>query len=163
VSSDCSLNIEKVTKEDYGSYSCRQYVNGQQQGTDARVYLYFLHVSPSSTQSEIRPGSSVTLFCQLDLFQVSCDTLVRTEGIQLIWVNQAGVNLQTDSRYQISFSSTPCNSSLTTTLLNEDHNKENQVKTSATYTVNDYSHQLYKYIDYKYTSNFHTTRYIISS
>ncbi len=40
--SDCSLNIKKVTKEDYGSYSCRQYVNGQQ-GTDSRVHLHFLH------------------------------------------------------------------------------------------------------------------------
>ncbi len=41
--SDCSLNIEKVTKEDRGSYSCRQYVNDVQQGTDARVYLHVLH------------------------------------------------------------------------------------------------------------------------
>ncbi|XP_048012850.1 flocculation protein FLO11-like [Megalobrama amblycephala] len=49
----------------------------------------------------------------------------------------------TDSRYQISFSSTHCISNLTTTLLNEDLNREwrcqvtqrNQLKTSATYTV----------------------------
>ncbi|KAI2647854.1 Contactin-3 [Labeo rohita] len=40
--SDCSLNI-KNTKEDYGSYSCIQYVNGQQQGTDAHVHLHVLH------------------------------------------------------------------------------------------------------------------------
>ncbi|KAF4103295.1 hypothetical protein G5714_016178 [Onychostoma macrolepis] len=120
---------------------CRQYVNGEQQGTDARVYLLFLHVSSSSTQ--ISPGSSVTLFCQLYYDRVSCDTLVRTEGVQLIWVNQAGVNLQTDSRYQISFSSGQCISTLTTTLLNEDHNREwrclvtqrNKLKTSVTYTV----------------------------
>ncbi|KAF4103296.1 hypothetical protein G5714_016179 [Onychostoma macrolepis] len=141
--SDCSLNIEKVTKEDNGSYSCRQYLNGKQQGNDALVNLLFLHVSSSSSQTEIRPGSSVTLFCQLYYDGVSCDTLVRTEGVQLIWVNQAGVNLQTDSRYQISFSSGQCISTLTTTLLNEDHNREwrclvtqrNEVKTSATYTV----------------------------
>ncbi len=42
VGSECSLNIKKVTKEDYGSYSCRRYVNGQQQGTDARVNLHVL-------------------------------------------------------------------------------------------------------------------------
>ncbi|XP_016357162.1 uncharacterized protein LOC107700137 [Sinocyclocheilus anshuiensis] len=138
--SGCSLKIKKATKEDYGFYSCRQYVN-EQQGTDAPVHLHFLHVSPSSTQ--IRNGSSVTLSCQLYIDGVSCDTLVRTEGVQLIWVNQAGVNLQTDSRYQISFSSGHCISTLTTTLLNEDHNSEwrcqvkqrNELKTSATYIV----------------------------
>ncbi len=41
--SDCSLNINEVTKEDYGFYTCRQYVNKQQQGTDAPVHLHFLH------------------------------------------------------------------------------------------------------------------------
>ncbi|XP_042584725.1 junctional adhesion molecule A-like isoform X5 [Cyprinus carpio] len=143
--SDCSLNIKKVTKEDYGSYSCRQYVNGQQQDPDARVYLHVLHVSSSSSQSEIRSGSSVTLFCQLyyDYYLVSCVSSVGSEGLEVIWVNQAGVNLQTDSRFQISFSSEQCLSSLTTTLLNEDHNREwrcqvkhrDQLKTSATYTV----------------------------
>ncbi|XP_052416701.1 uncharacterized protein LOC127961557, partial [Carassius gibelio] len=144
--SDCSLNIKKVTKEDRGHYSCRRYVNGQQHGDDAQVYLHVLHVSSSSSQSEIRSGRSLTLFCQLYYYyydRVSCDTLVRSEGLHLIWVNQAGVNLQTDSRFQISFSSEQCLISLTTTLLNEDHNREwrcqlkhrDQLKTSATYTV----------------------------
>ncbi len=84
----------------------------------------------------------MTLFCQLYYDLVSCDTLVRSEGVQLIWVNQTGVNLQTDSRYQISFSSRQCISTLTTTLLNEDHNREwrclvtqRKVKTSVKYTV----------------------------
>ncbi len=84
----------------------------------------------------------MTLFCQLYYDRVSCDYVVGSEGIDLIWVNQAGVNLQTDSRFQI-LSSGRCNISLTTTLLNEDHNREwrcqvkqrNQVKTSVTYTV----------------------------
>ncbi len=84
----------------------------------------------------------MTLFCQLYYVGVTCDYLVSSESIELIWVNQADVNLQTDSRFQI-LSSGRCNISLTTTLLNEDHNREwrclvkqrNQVKTSATYTV----------------------------
>uniref|UniRef100_A0A8C1LL05 Uncharacterized LOC109073792 n=1 Tax=Cyprinus carpio TaxID=7962 RepID=A0A8C1LL05_CYPCA len=143
---DCSLNIKNIIKEDYGSYICRQYVNDQQQGTDARVYLHVLHVSSSSSsssQTEISAGLSVTLFCQLYSYAgVSCDDWIRSKGINLFWVNQAGVKLtRSDSRYQIS-APDHCISSLTTTLLNEDHNREwrcevtrrDQVKTSATYT-----------------------------
>uniref|UniRef100_A0A672LDL0 Ig-like domain-containing protein n=1 Tax=Sinocyclocheilus grahami TaxID=75366 RepID=A0A672LDL0_SINGR len=145
--SDCSLNIKNVTKEDYGLYTCRQYVNDKQLGTDARVYLHVFHVSSSSSssQTEISAGRSVTLSCQLYSFaDVSCDDLINSEGIQLFWVNQAGDNLiNSDSRYQILFSSDHCISTLNTTLLNEDHNREcrcnvthrDQVKASVTYTV----------------------------
>ncbi|XP_051576543.1 uncharacterized protein LOC127453848 [Myxocyprinus asiaticus] len=141
--SNCSLNIDKATEEDHGHYTCLQYVNKQRHGNDARVLLHVLHIFPSSTQNEIRPGNSVTLSCQLYSHDgVSCDILDHTEGIQLFWVNQAGANLQTDSRYLIS-SSGHCNITLTTTLLNEDNNIEwrcqvnerNEVKTSASYTV----------------------------
>ncbi len=84
----------------------------------------------------------MTLFCQLYYDPRSSYCVVGSESIELIWVNQADVNLQTDSRFQI-LSSGQCNISLTTTLLNEDHNREwrcqvkqrNQVKTSVTYTV----------------------------
>ncbi|KAL1279213.1 hypothetical protein QQF64_025886 [Cirrhinus molitorella] len=142
--SDCSLNIKNITKEDYGSYSCRQYVNEQQQGDDARVYLHVLHVSSSSSQTEISAGSSVSLSCQLYSYTgVSCDDWIRSQGIDLLWVNQAGDKLKiSDSRYQISAPG-HCIFTLNTTLLNEDDNREwrcevtqgGQVKTSATYTV----------------------------
>uniref|UniRef100_A0A673KIC1 Ig-like domain-containing protein n=1 Tax=Sinocyclocheilus rhinocerous TaxID=307959 RepID=A0A673KIC1_9TELE len=145
--SDCSLNINNISKEDYGIYSCRQHVNGEQ-GPDARVFLHILHVSSSSSsssQTEISAGRSVTLFCQLYSDPgVSCDYWISSEGIQLFWVNQAGVKLtRSDSRYQILSSSHHCIITLNTTLLNEDHNREwrcnvtqrDQVKTSATYTV----------------------------
>ncbi|XP_052003754.1 uncharacterized protein LOC127658471 [Xyrauchen texanus] len=136
--SDCSLIIYKASKEDYGSYTCRQYINDHHQGNDAPVYLHFLHVSPSFTQTEIRPDSSVSLYCQLISYDL-CD--VHTEGIQLLWVNQAGVDLQTDSRYQIS--SGHCISTLTTKLLNEDNNRKwtcqvkngTKVETSFSYSV----------------------------
>ncbi|XP_039512847.1 cell wall integrity and stress response component 1-like [Pimephales promelas] len=161
--SDCSLNIKNVTGEDYGVYRCRQYVNYRQQVHNAGVFLHVLHVSvspsssssSSSSQTEISPGRSVTLSCQLYLYSVySCDVWV-SSGVELLWVNQAGVDLKTDSRYQISSSSSspsPSSSSsspdhciitLTTTLLDEDDNREwrcqltlrNQVQTSVRYTV----------------------------
>ncbi|XP_039537886.1 cell wall integrity and stress response component 4-like [Pimephales promelas] len=158
--SDCSLNIKNVTEEDYGLYICQQYENDRQQGTDARVYLHVLHVSvspsssssSSSSQTEISPGHSVTLYCQLYSYSgLSCDDRISPEGFELLWVNQTGVDLKTDSRYQISSSSSSSSSSspdrciitLTTTLLNEDNNRvwrcqlthRNQLQTSVTYTV----------------------------
>ncbi|XDV11833.1 hypothetical protein PO909_000644, partial [Leuciscus waleckii] len=104
--------------------------------------------SSSSSQTEISPGRSVTLSCQLySDTGFSCDDWVRSEGVELLWVNQAGVDLKTDSRYQILSSSSSdqyhCIITLTTTLLNEDNNREwrcrlthrNQLKTSVRYTV----------------------------
>uniref|UniRef100_A0A8C1DKD2 Ig-like domain-containing protein n=1 Tax=Cyprinus carpio carpio TaxID=630221 RepID=A0A8C1DKD2_CYPCA len=149
--SDCSLNIKNVTKEDYGSYSCQQWMGLQgqqkQQGADARVFLHVLHVSSSSSQTQISAGHSVTLSCQLYSYSyagVSCDVWIRSERIELFWVNQASVKKQTrsDSRYQIS-APDHCLITLNTTLLNEDDNREwrcevtqrDQVKTSVTYTV----------------------------
>ncbi|XP_043085645.1 uncharacterized protein LOC122332401 [Puntigrus tetrazona] len=146
--SDCSLNIKNITEEDYGLYTCRQYVNGQQHGADTHVYLHVLQVSSSSSsssQTEIS-ADSVTLFCQLYLYSYtrdSCDW-ISSERIEVFWVNQAGVKLKrSDSRDQILFSSDHCIISLNTTLLNEDLNREwrcevthrDQVKTSVTYTV----------------------------
>ncbi|XP_073667726.1 uncharacterized protein [Paramisgurnus dabryanus] len=140
--SDCSLNIYKTTEDDHGRYTCQQYVNGQKHGTGAQIFLHVLHVSSSSTQTEMRSGSSVTLTCQLFSYEDSC-SLFHTEDLQLFWVNQADVNLQTDSRYQI-LSSGQCIRTLTTILLNEDNNTElrclvrikNEIKTSASYIVN---------------------------
>ncbi len=61
-------------------------------------------VSVSSSQAEISAGRSVTIFCQLYSYAGAfCDYLFSSEGIELFWVNQAGVKLKiSDSRYQIS-------------------------------------------------------------
>ncbi|KAL0199153.1 hypothetical protein M9458_007693, partial [Cirrhinus mrigala] len=79
-------------------------------------------------------GSSVTLSCQLYSYTgVSCDDWIRSEGIQLFWVNQAGVKLTiSDSRYQISDPGL-CIITLTTTLLNEDDNRESSQDLSHIY------------------------------
>ncbi len=106
--------------------------------------LCCVSASSSSSQTEISAGRSVTLFCQLYSFaRVSCDDWISSERIELFWVNQAGVKLKiSDSRYQISATG-HCIITLTTTLLNEDHNREwrcnvthgDQAKSSVTYTV----------------------------
>ncbi|XP_056604216.1 uncharacterized protein LOC130420725, partial [Triplophysa dalaica] len=142
LTSDCSLNIYKTTQHDHGRYTCRQYVNGRLHGPDSRVYLHVLHVSSSSSssQTEIRANTSVTLSCRL--FTYDCDHEFSDDGFQLVWMNQTDVDLQTDSRYQIR-SDKLCLISLTTTLVNEDDNTElrcvlkhkNDIKTSVTYTV----------------------------
>ncbi|XP_056603713.1 uncharacterized protein LOC130420448 [Triplophysa dalaica] len=142
LTSDCSLNIYKTTQHDGGLYTCRQYVNGHHHGADSYVYLHVLHVSSSSSssQTEIRANTSVTLSCQL--FTYDCEYLFSYDGFQLVWMNQTDVDLQTDSRYQIR-SDKLCLISLTTTLVNEDDNTElrcvlkhkNDIKTSVTYTV----------------------------
>ncbi|KAL0199278.1 hypothetical protein M9458_007818, partial [Cirrhinus mrigala] len=74
--------------------------------------------------TEISAGRSVTLSCQLYSYdRVSCDNWIRSEELQLFWVNQAGVKLmRSDSRYQISAPG-HCIITLTTTLLNEDDNR----------------------------------------
>nr|AVP43413.1 diverse immunoglobulin domain-containing protein DICP-A+-7 [Carassius gibelio] len=124
--SDCSLNITNISTEDYGSYICQQW-------------------TVSSSQTQISSDLSVSLSCQLYSYpRGSCDDSISSEGINLFWVNPAGVKLNiSDSRYQRSSSSDLCIISLTTTLLNEDHNREwrcnvtqgDKVKASAKFTV----------------------------
>ncbi|XP_073702014.1 uncharacterized protein [Garra rufa] len=126
--SDCSLNIKSIAKEDSGLYSCQQWrLNGQKWRPDAHVDLHVLHVSSSSLKTEISPGSYVTLSCQLYSYshtKLSCVDWIHSQRIQLFWVNQAGVKLMiSDTRYQIS-SPGHCIITLTTTLLNEDDNRE---------------------------------------
>ncbi|XP_052469920.1 uncharacterized protein LOC128026695 [Carassius gibelio] len=134
--SDCSLNIRNISTEDYGLYTCQQWTGegGPRLRNDTSVYLHVLHVS----QTQISSGLSVSLSCRLYSYPpVSCDESSRSEGIHLFWVNQAGVKPTRSS------SSDPCIISLTTTLLNEDHNREwrcnvthrDQVKASVTITV----------------------------
>ncbi|XP_051506008.1 uncharacterized protein LOC127413167 [Myxocyprinus asiaticus] len=124
--SDCSLNIYKTTKEDYGLYNCWQYVNVETPYTNDHVLLHILLLSPASTQGAVVAQYTLCI-----------------RGFKLVWVNESGVDLQTDSRYQISSSPEHCNITLTTTLLNEDNNREwrcqitegTDVKTSVSYTV----------------------------
>ncbi|XP_073799881.1 uncharacterized protein isoform X2 [Danio rerio] len=141
--SDCSLNISRVTTEDAGLYICTQWRGDQKQRPDSVVYLHVVAVSVfPPLSSSPSPGLFLTVYCQLFSYTADvCNRLVRSEDLHLSWVDEAGVDLNTDSRYQIS--STGCIISLSTTLISEDEDKQwrcgvyqrNQLKTSDTFTV----------------------------
>ncbi|XP_041831061.1 uncharacterized protein LOC121633261 [Melanotaenia boesemani] len=59
VAENCSLVIKKVTDEDVGLYTRRQFVSGQQQGPDSKVYLSVI------TIYEQKNKDKVTLFCSV--------------------------------------------------------------------------------------------------
>ncbi|KAI3364576.1 hypothetical protein L3Q82_011366 [Scortum barcoo] len=45
VTANCSLVIKKVTVEDVGQYTCRQFRSGQQQGNDSLVHLSVINMN----------------------------------------------------------------------------------------------------------------------
>lgn len=102
--------------------------------------LICVSVFSSSTRTEIRAHTSVTLYCQL--YTYDCNNLVQVNGFQLVWVNRSGFDLQTNTRYQIK-SQHSCLVTLTTTIMKEDNNTEfrcvlkmrNDTKTRASYTL----------------------------
>ncbi|XP_041832731.1 cell wall protein DAN4-like [Melanotaenia boesemani] len=63
VTANCSLVIKKVTDEDVGLYSCRQFVSGKQHGPDSHVYLSVITSEGETTlttQSTSTTKSSTT-------------------------------------------------------------------------------------------------------
>ncbi|KAK1889230.1 putative pregnancy-specific beta-1-glycoprotein 7 [Dissostichus eleginoides] len=61
VTENCSLVIKKVTEEDVGLYTCRQFNNsGAQQGPDSRVDLSVLLLPTFSPQSSGEDAGKVT-------------------------------------------------------------------------------------------------------
>ncbi|XP_067428003.1 uncharacterized protein [Thunnus thynnus] len=63
VTANCSLVIKKVTVEDVGCYTCRQFKSGQQQGQDSRVYLSVV------TMTEHKDTDQVTLSCSVSTYE----------------------------------------------------------------------------------------------
>ncbi|XP_067428772.1 uncharacterized protein [Thunnus thynnus] len=59
VTANCSLVIKKVTVEDAGLYTCRQFKSGQQQGQDSQVDLSVV------TMTEYKNNNEVTLNCSV--------------------------------------------------------------------------------------------------
>ncbi|XP_030641392.1 CXADR-like membrane protein [Chanos chanos] len=140
--SDCSLNINKVRPQDAGDYTCRQSLSGDRlYGTDARVFLRVLEIRPQTQNTEMKLGSSVTLYCLLNTERSECNSQTLPDGLNLIWVDETGTDLSlTDSRLKIS-SSIYCPRALTVRLQHHDNNRKwtcqltdrGEVKTSVSY------------------------------
>ncbi|XP_067428006.1 uncharacterized protein [Thunnus thynnus] len=62
VTANCSLVIKKVTVEDVGRYTCRQFKSGQQQGQDSQVDLSVV------TMTEYKNNDKVTLNCSVSTY-----------------------------------------------------------------------------------------------
>ncbi|XP_042246119.1 uncharacterized protein LOC121882147 isoform X2 [Thunnus maccoyii] len=70
VTANCSLVIKKVTVEDVGRYTCRQFKSGQEQGQDSRVDLSVV------TMTEHKDTDKVTLNCSVSTYG-QCEQTVK--------------------------------------------------------------------------------------
>ncbi|KAM7395955.1 hypothetical protein PAMA_007297 [Pampus argenteus] len=75
VTATCSLVIKKVTVEDVGLYSCRQFKSGEQQYRDSLVYLSVV------TMTEHKDADKRELTCSVSTYE-QCRHTVK-------WVNQS--------------------------------------------------------------------------
>ncbi|XP_067429108.1 uncharacterized protein [Thunnus thynnus] len=64
VTVNCSLVIKKVTVEDVGRYTCRQFKSGQQQGQDSRVYLSVVTMTEHKNTDKVMLSCSVSTYGQ---------------------------------------------------------------------------------------------------
>ncbi|XP_034064331.1 uncharacterized protein LOC117541260 isoform X2 [Gymnodraco acuticeps] len=97
VTDNCSLVVKKVTEEDAGQYTCRQYKADQQQGPGSQVLLSVV------TMTEHQNNDEVTLLCSVTT-RVGCRHKVK-------WLLQ-GRDVDEDNK-DIKTSASDCNASVT--------------------------------------------------
>ncbi|XP_026197635.1 uncharacterized protein LOC113149640 [Anabas testudineus] len=90
VTENCSLVIKKVTDEDVGRYTCRQFISGRQQGGDSVVDLSVVTKSSSSSETEHQNDVEVTLTCSVSTYD-QCRHTVK-------WLNEDNNNHLTDMK-----------------------------------------------------------------
>ncbi|XP_033986519.1 uncharacterized protein LOC117482518 [Trematomus bernacchii] len=98
VTENCSLVIKKVTEEDAGFYSCRQFRSGEQQGPDSSVLLSVV------TMTEHQDNDEMTLDCSVTRYIGWC-------GHSVKWLLQ-GRDVDKDHR-DIKTSQSSCSASVT--------------------------------------------------
>ncbi|XP_044185827.1 uncharacterized protein LOC122965713 [Thunnus albacares] len=69
VTANCSLVIKKVTVEDVGRYTCRQFKSGRQQGQASQVDLSVV------TMTEYKDNNEVTLNCSVSTYDACRHTV----------------------------------------------------------------------------------------
>ncbi|XP_028253547.1 uncharacterized protein LOC114428935 [Parambassis ranga] len=62
LTADCSLLIERVTDEDAGLYTCRQFTSGRQQGSDHVVHLSVIDITERTHTDKVTLTCSVLTF-----------------------------------------------------------------------------------------------------
>ncbi|XP_041720726.1 uncharacterized protein LOC121552087 isoform X2 [Coregonus clupeaformis] len=122
VESDCSLHVQNVRAEDAGQYQCLQYLTegGPEHGEVAFVNLILLTMSLSTPVIDLKPDRPVTLRCVQTTWAGTGSCFLYD---RLSWVDEAGTELQGDSRYQLT-KTTDCDITLTVTLQRKDNNRK---------------------------------------
>ncbi|CAI5684479.1 unnamed protein product [Oreochromis niloticus] len=84
LSADCSLVIKKVTDQDVGRYSCRQFktATGSQELPDFMIHLSVINNVKTTTKSTIKPTLKITnMWTRKDELKTSAGTLTTASNI----------------------------------------------------------------------------------